>query len=107
LAKGWVAEEALAISLYCALVAKDFRDGVILAVNDDGGSDSTGSITGNLLGTLLGVEALPNEWLEPLELRDVITELANDLYDFPDWHIGAYGGDTELDRRIWNKYPGM
>src|SRR5690606_8009191 len=33
LGQGWVAEEALAISLYCALVGKDFRHGVILAVN--------------------------------------------------------------------------
>jgi ADP-ribosylglycohydrolase len=47
LGQGWVAEEALAISIYCALVARDFRHGVILAVNHDGDSDSTGSITGN------------------------------------------------------------
>jgi ADP-ribosylglycohydrolase len=105
--EGWVAEEALAISLYCALVAKDFRHGVILAVNHDGDSDSTGSITGNLLGTILGVDALPREWLEPLELRDVITEIANDLYDCRDWDIGAYGGDPELRDRIWSKYPGV
>jgi ADP-ribosylglycohydrolase len=107
LGEGWVAEEALAISLYCALVAKDFRDGVILAVNHDGDSDSTGSITGNLLGTILGVDALPREWLEPLELRDVITEIANDLYDFPDWKIDSYSGDPELRDRIWAKYPGV
>jgi ADP-ribosylglycohydrolase len=31
LGEGWVAEEALAISIYCALVARDFRHGVILA----------------------------------------------------------------------------
>lgn len=30
---GWVAEEALAISVYCALVAPDFEQGVLLAVN--------------------------------------------------------------------------
>ena len=80
---------------------------MILAVNHDGDSDSTGSITGNLLGTMLGVDALPREWLEPLELRDVITELANDLHDFPDWRSGDYSGDAELQRPTWNKYPGM
>lgn len=90
LGEGWVAEEALAIAIYCALVARDFRHGVMLAVNHDGDSDSTGSIVGNLLGTLHGVKAIPDEWLEPLELRDVITELAQDLYAFKDWHIGAY-----------------
>src|SRR5260370_31553819 len=48
--KGFVAEEALAMGIYCALSARDFEDGIILAVNHSGDSDSTGSITGNLLG---------------------------------------------------------
>ena len=47
---GWVGEEALAISIYCSLVAKDdFKKGVLLAVNHSGDSDSTGAITGNIL----------------------------------------------------------
>ena len=54
LGEGWVAEEALGMSIYCALVATDFADGVVLAVNHGGDSDSTGAITGNILGTLLG-----------------------------------------------------
>ncbi len=107
LGEGWVAEEALAISLYCALVARDFRQGVILAVNHDGDSDSTGVITGNLLGTIHGVKAIPAEWLEPLELREVITELAQDLYSFKDWAIGEYSDNAELNRQIWRKYPGF
>jgi ADP-ribosylglycohydrolase len=107
LGQGWIAEEALAISIYCALVARDFRQGVILAVNHDGDSDSTGAIAGNLLGTMLGAKAIPAEWLDPLELREVITELAEDLYAFPDWDIGEPSQDEELDRRIWQKYPGF
>ena len=107
LGKGWVAEEALAISIYCALVARDFKHGVILAVNHDGDSDSTGSIVGNLLGTLHGVNAIPAEWTEPLELRDVITELAGDLFAFKDWEIGEYSENEELNQRIWRKYPGF
>ena len=103
---GWIAEEALAISVYCALVARDFREGIILAVNHDGDSDSTGSITGNLLGAMQGLEVIPDEWLEPLELREVISELACDLYDFRDWEIGEYSENRELNDSIWNKYPG-
>jgi ADP-ribosylglycohydrolase len=106
LGEGWVAEEALAISLYCALVARGFRHGVTLAVNHDGDSDSTGAITGNLLGALHGVKAIPAEWLAPLELRDVITELADDLYDFEGWQIGEYSTDAALSGRVWRKYPG-
>lgn len=107
LGQGWIAEEALAIAIYCALVARSFRHGVILAVNHDGDSDSTGAIAGNLLGAMHGVKAIPTEWLEPLELRDVITELAADLYAFKDWEIGEYSENKELNERIWGKYPGF
>lgn len=104
LGQGWTAEEALAISLYCALVARDFREGVILAVNHDGDSDSTGAITGNLLGTWFGVDAIPSQWLTPLELRDVIAELADDLYACKDWKLGD-AADVDLTERIRSKYP--
>ncbi len=93
---GWVGEEALAISLYCALAANgDFEKGVCLAVNHSGDSDSTGSITGNILGAKQGKAAIPQSWLAELELKDVIEEMAGDLFvlfkDADDW---------------WNKYPG-
>jgi ADP-ribosylglycohydrolase len=104
--EGWVAEEALAIAIYCALVARGFRHGVVLAVNHDGDSDSTGSIAGNLLGTMHGAGVIPAEWLEPLELRDVIREIADDLYAFKEWAIGEHAPDEALKRRIRAKYPG-
>ena len=101
-----MAEEALAISVYCALVARDFRHGVTLAVNHDGDSDSTGAITGNPLGALHGVSAIPAEWLEALELRDVVTEIAEDLFAFRDWQIGEFSENQDLTQQIWDKYPG-
>ncbi|MBO0798719.1 MAG: ADP-ribosylglycohydrolase family protein, partial [Blastocatellia bacterium] len=87
---GWVGEEALAISLYCALGAQDdFRKGVLLAVNHSGDSDSTGAITGNLLGLMLGAGAIPEKWLAELELRAEIEAMAGDLFkqfeDGDDW----------------------
>ena len=69
---GWVGDEALAISLYCAMAAKgDFGRGVRLAVNHSGDSDSTGAITGNIIGALLGKGAIPGEWFERVEMREV------------------------------------
>src|SRR5690606_724411 len=44
LGQGWVAEEALAMGLYCAAAAPDLEDGVALGVLHSGDSDSTGSI---------------------------------------------------------------
>jgi len=80
LGQGWIAEEALAIGLYCALVARDFTHGVLLAVNHGGDSDSTGSITGNILGLIHGEAGIPRTWLDRLELHDVIVQLATDLW---------------------------
>jgi ADP-ribosyl-[dinitrogen reductase] hydrolase len=59
--------------------ARNFTEGVLMAVNHSGDSDSTGSLTGNLLGALFGVEAIPRHWLDKLELHDVIERLATDL----------------------------
>ena len=77
---GWIAEQALAIAVFCALIAPDFESAVRLAVTHSGDSDSTGSLTGQLLGTLHGVEVIPDRWLEKLELRDVIDTVAGDLH---------------------------
>jgi ADP-ribosylglycohydrolase len=108
LGEGWVAEEALAITIFCALVAKDFEHGVTLAVNHSGDSDSTGAMTGNLLGAMLGVGAIPERWINTLELKDVTESLADDLYDYPSWNIGEYLlGDDNDNRRINERYPGV
>ncbi|MFI9720502.1 ADP-ribosylglycohydrolase family protein [Streptomyces sp. NPDC052396] len=79
LGQGWVAEEALAMGVYCALVAEDVQHGLLLAVNHGGDSDSTGSLCGNLLGALHGETALPAGWLAELEGRATILELADDF----------------------------
>ena len=80
LGEGWVAEETLAISIYCALRHHDdFSAGIIAAVNHKGDSDSTGAVTGNILGALLGYGAIEEKWKRDLELSNVILEMADDL----------------------------
>ena len=106
LGAGWVAEEALGLAVYCALVAENFEHGVLLAVNHDGNSSATASLTGNLLGARLGVDAIPSRWLAPLELRDVIAEIAGDVYDWPQWELGDDKATAESTQRLWEKYPG-
>jgi len=104
LGKGFVAEEALAMGIYCALGARDFEDGIILAVNHSGESDSTGSITGNLLGAAAAAEAIPERWLAQLELRATIEAVANDLAAFPDWHLRT-PADAEERAFYASRYP--
>jgi ADP-ribosylglycohydrolase len=81
LGAGWVAEEALAIAVYCA-VAADPADPVtalLAAVNHSGDSDSTGAICGNLVGAALGDLALPWDWLAELEGGELVARVADDL----------------------------
>jgi ADP-ribosylglycohydrolase len=77
--EGWVGEEALAIGVFCALRAKDIEEGICMAVNITGDSDSTGSIAGNILGAMHGCDSIPNRWLDNLELKDTIRNMAEDL----------------------------
>src|SRR5690606_10390185 len=96
LGSAWVAEEALAIAVYCALAGEgDVERALLLAVNHSGDSDSTGAICGNLLGAAYGEEALPRHWLDRVEGRDTITRLADDLATV------ISGG-----RVPWDAYPG-
>ena len=100
--EGWVAEETLAIAIYCALRHQDdFSAGIIAAVNHAGDSDSTGAIAGNILGALVGFDAIDEKWKKDLELYDVIMEMADDLclwiqmsdkanFDDPEWKRKYY-----------------
>lgn len=90
LGEGWVAEETLAIAVYCSLkYADNFEKGIIAAVNHDGDSDSTGAVAGNILGAALGFDAIPQKFIDKLELKDVILEIAEDLHH--DCQITEYG----------------
>lgn len=99
LGAGWVAEEALAIAVYCALVlpeAGQVGEALLLAVNHSGDSDSTGAVCGNLLGARHGDACLPPSWLVLTEGRAVIAEVADDLsLEFDHavaWPQGRYPG---------------
>lgn len=105
LGEGWVAEEALAIALYCALAAEDFTTGVLLAVNHSGDSDSTGAMTGSLIGALRGVENIPRKWLSGLELGREIAAVADDLATYPDWPIGEFMVESEAATYWRMRYP--
>ena len=99
LGQGWVAEETLAIAIYCSLkYSDDFDKAIIASVNHSGDSDSTGAVTGNILGAYLGLKSIPKKYLDNLELKDVILEIADDLYN--DCKISEYGSYHD---EIWEQ----
>lgn len=101
LGEGWVAEETLAIAVYCCLRYRDdFSGAVIAAVNHSGDSDSTGAVAGNLLGAWLGAEAIEPRWLERLELKEIIETVAQDL-------CMAGSPEAAVECPAWaGRYPG-
>lgn len=101
---GWVAEDAVLIAVYAFLKGDGFDEILRIAVNHSGDSDSTGAIAGNLAGAFYGMEAIDGrKWLDELELRDVIDQVAMDLYDMPNWGTGEMHGIRD---DVWAKYPG-
>lgn len=102
--EGWVGDEALAIAVYCCCkYRKDFEKAVCAAVNHSGDSDSTGAICGNIMGAMLGLESIPDYYLENLELKEVIQEIASDLFN--GCCISEYNmGHTVAQKRWEDKY---
>ena len=103
LGEGWVAEEALAIGIYCALHHQwDFEAGVLEAVNITGDSDSTGSIAGNILGILNGENGIPEKWRKNLREYRIVSRIADDLHT-------SYETDAEgnVSSNWREKYPGF
>ena len=81
LGPGWYGDEALAVAIYCALKYQhDFDKALVAAINHGGDSDSTGAITGNILRAYLGLLRISKKYTQNLELLDVLTEIAEDLY---------------------------
>ena len=101
LGEGWVAEETLAIALYCSLrYQKDFSAGIIASVNHKGDSDSTGAVTGNILGAWLGYERIEDKWKRDLELSEIILEMAGDISQVCEINeYGVPGQDPDWKRK--------
>lgn len=106
LGQGWVAEETLAIAIYCTLkYSNDFDKALIASVNHSGDSDSTGAVTGNILGTYLGLSGIPEKYLKNLELKNVILELADDLFnDCKITEYGSYHDEIWEQKYIYKSY---
>ncbi|MDE6636836.1 MAG: ADP-ribosylglycohydrolase family protein [Muribaculaceae bacterium] len=98
LGEGWVAEETVAIALFCVLRhIRDFEGCLVAAVNHDGDSDSTGAVAGNIIGTILGYTGIPEKFRKDLEMHDLILSVADDL-------VGA-SGETQMKERYARHQP--
>ncbi|MDE7345609.1 MAG: ADP-ribosylglycohydrolase family protein [Muribaculaceae bacterium] len=80
LGEGWVAEETVAIAVFCVMrYIRDFEGCLVASVNHDGDSDSTGAVAGNIIGAILGYTGIPEKFRKGLELHDLLLSVADDL----------------------------
>lgn len=70
-------------ALVYVLMATNFKDGIIMAVNNGKDADTTAAITGGLLGAKFGVDSIPENWLKDLskETKRKLTEFCEFLME--------------------------
>jgi ADP-ribosylglycohydrolase len=73
---------SLEAALWAFYRSDSFREGALRAVNLGDDADTTGAIYGQLAGAYYGVNAVPQDWIGRLALRELISEKAAALFDF-------------------------
>lgn len=78
----------------------DPRTALTVAVNHSGRSAMTGALAGAMVGARAGIAGLPREWVEALDVGEVIRELADEAY----WNFAQRNPYEESDD--WaGRYP--
>ena len=73
---GWIAEEALATALHCALLFPDDPVAALRrAATTSGDSDSIACLTGAFLGAAHGMAIWPGEWVDRIEYANQLAAL--------------------------------
>ena len=98
--------EVLAGAVYAALLCEeDFDNAMIVAVNHSGRSAAVGCLTGAILGIRMGEKALPEFYMECLEIAPVLREMADDLVQGCPMERGNRMFDGDWDRKYLHGEP--
>jgi len=71
--------ESLEAALWCFHQTDTFESAILQAANLGDDADTTAAICGQIAGAFYGETSIPNTWLNKLQMRKEITELANQL----------------------------
>ncbi len=92
--------QSLAAAMFCFLAhPRDPESAIICAVNAGGDTDTIGAMTGALSGAFNGAQGIPVRWLDELEKKELLIDLANMLYDL------ATEGRTVREFGGWRVVP--
>jgi ADP-ribosylglycohydrolase len=74
---GWVID-TLEVALWAFFKYNDWADGILAVVNLGGDSDTAGAVYGALAGAFLGFDAIPTEWVQGMQNKGLIEQVAED-----------------------------
>lgn len=77
--------DSLEAALWAFFRTGTFAEGALWAVNLGEDADTTAAVYGQLAGAYYGVAAIPTQWRQRLALREVIEQLAAELYRLAGW----------------------
>lgn len=77
LGEGWTGHTAAALATYALMQANSFVDGIVIAVNHGGDSDSVGCIAGAMLGAHF--QQIPDLWVRQLDVLHEVDAIADQL----------------------------
>ena len=98
--------DIVAGAIYAALIyERDFDSAMIVAANHSGRSAAVACVAGAILGARCGEEALPEFYMEGLEVADTLMELANDLIQGCPMVRGNKLFDGDWDRKYLHGEP--
>jgi ADP-ribosylglycohydrolase len=98
--------DILAGAIYAALIyERDFDSAMIVAANHSGRSAAVGTVAGAILGARCGEEALPDFYMEGLEIATTLMELADDLIQGCPMTRGNKLFDGDWDRKYLHGEP--
>jgi ADP-ribosyl-[dinitrogen reductase] hydrolase len=75
--------DTLQTALHDALTAESAEEAIVTAVNRGGDTDTIGAIAGAIAGARFGASALPSGWLDEIEARDELEQIATVLAAHP------------------------
>ena len=84
--------DTLEAALWCALTTDNYKDCVLKAVNLGEDTDTIGAIAGGLAGVMYGFDAIPAEWVNALQCKEYVLEMANRFVGWVYEHTGTAKG---------------
>lgn len=84
--------DTLEAALWCALTTDNYKDCVLKAVNLGEDTDTIGAIAGGLAGVMYGFDAIPAEWVNALQRKEYVLDMANKFAGWVYGHTGTAKG---------------